>query len=105
MPIEHVAWNVSSITGARVVASLFAYRVPDYPVRVRDVRRFFSRDAASTERAAILRRYGVTKVLLTASVSDRENDLVPLLGSAIVRAPNLVLFGTSRVVPAANPPR
>lgn len=97
MPIEHAAWDVSSITGAHVVASLFAYRVPDFPVRVLAIHRFFAAGTDRGLREATLRRYGVTKVLLTASVVEREKELAPILGDAIARAPNFVLFGTVRV--------
>jgi hypothetical protein len=105
MPVEHVAWTVSSITGARVVASLFAYRVPDFPARVRDINRFFTAGTDRALREEILRRYGVTKVLLTASVVEREKELARTLGDAIARTPNLVLFGTTRVAPGEDPAR
>lgn len=95
LPVEHTAWNVSSITGARVVASLFAYRVPDYPARVRDVGRFFAGNAESMERAAILRRYAVTKVLLTPRVLDQEAAMTEFLGAPIARTESLVLYGAT----------
>ncbi len=92
MPVEHAAWDVSSITGARVVASLFAYRVPDYNARVRDVARFFAPEADRSERRVILRRWGVTKVLLTPRVSDRERGMASELGPPIARTETLILF-------------
>jgi hypothetical protein len=95
MPVEHAAWNVSAITGARVVASLFAYRVPDHSTRVRDVARFFSPGADDRERAATLRRYSVTKILLTPQVLDREPAMTAFLGSSIARTQSLVLFGAT----------
>lgn len=96
MPVEHEAWNIASITGARVVASLFAYRVPDFPARVRDVTRFFAPGRSPAERVEILRRYGVTKVLLTQSVRGREAKLTLELGPPIARFRSLVLFDAKR---------
>jgi len=92
MPVEHAAWDVSAITGARVVASLFAYRVPDYGTRFRDVARFFSAGLSGDERAAILRRYRATKVLLTPKVLDRAGEFGAELGPPVARTETLILF-------------
>jgi hypothetical protein len=92
MPVEHAAWDVASITGARVVASLFAYRVPDFPARALAVHRFFAPEADRRWRGEILRRYGVTKVLLTPTVRGREAELIPFLGPAVARTASLALF-------------
>jgi hypothetical protein len=92
MPVEHAAWDVASITGARVVASLFAYRVPDFPARALAVHRFFAPEADRRWREEILRRYGVTKVLLTPTVADRARDLRGFLGPAVARTASFALF-------------
>jgi hypothetical protein len=92
MPVEHAAWDVASITGARVVASLFAYRVPDFPARALAVHRFFAPEADRRWRGEILRRYGVTKVLLTPTVADRDEDLRRFLGPAVARTASFALF-------------
>ena len=92
MPVEHAAWDVPSITGARVVASLSAYRVPDYGRRCLDVHRFFSAGTDPHQREAILRSYRVTKILLTPTVRDREAELAPVLGPAVARNASLALF-------------
>ena len=92
MPVEHAAWDVASITGARVVASPFAYRVPDFGARALDVHRFFSVGTDRDRREAILRSYRVTKILLTPTVRDREAGLSALLGPAVARTASLALF-------------
>jgi hypothetical protein len=96
MPVEHQAWNVAAISGARVVASLFAYRVPDYSVRTRDVARFFSPGTTAAARRDIVARYGVTKILLTPKILDREHELASELGPPIARSHSLVLFEAGR---------
>lgn len=92
MPVEHAAWDVAAITGARVVASLFSYRVPDYPERLRNVTRYFTGGTPAEERARIARAYGVTKVLVTDRYSDLVGEISRALGAPIARAGTLVLF-------------
>jgi hypothetical protein len=92
MPVEHATWNVAAITGAHVVVSPFAYRVPDYADRVRDVARYFSPGCPASERHRIARRYGVTKVLVTLRYLDRAVELAGALGQPIAQTPTLTLF-------------
>lgn len=91
MPVDTLAWDVASITGARVVVSLFAYRVTDYARRIEDVERFLSPGADLAIRRQILKRYNVSKILLTASYRSLTNELSSF-GTPVVLGPDLVLI-------------
>jgi len=94
MPVEHAAWDLSSLTGARVIAAPFSFRVPDFEQRVRDVNRFFAPTATPEERNAIVARYGVTAVLLVPSMQGLHPLLEESLGRAISFPEGYVLFYT-----------
>jgi hypothetical protein len=73
MHAEREAWDIASITGARVVASPFAYRAADFEERLADVDRFFATDVSTEQAEAIIRRYHITKIVLT----EKHIDLAP----------------------------
>jgi hypothetical protein len=78
------AFDVASITGARVVVSPFAYRVPDYAQRAQDVERFLAPGTSPFERAEILARRHVSKVLITPphlAIATELSSLGPVVHS------------------------
>lgn len=68
MPVDHLAFDLAALTGARVVLSPFASRVPDAAEREAAVRAFFDQGTSVTARQEILQRYEVSVVLAPRSV-------------------------------------
>ncbi len=96
MPVERLAFDVASITGARVVVSPFAYRVPDYVQRVEDVKRFLSPGVPSVARRTMIEQYSVSKILLTAPYVGLAEELAPH-GTLILSSGALALIDVARV--------
>ena len=72
MPVDHLAFDLAALSGARVVLSPFASRVPDAAAREAAVKAFFDEGTSVTARQEILRRYEVSVVLAPRSVSVGE---------------------------------
>jgi hypothetical protein len=64
LPSTLLAFDIASITGARVVSSPHAGRVPDHAARREDVRAFFQPGQRKKTLLRIAVRYGATKVLV-----------------------------------------
>jgi hypothetical protein len=92
---DSLAFDIASITGARVVVSPFAYRVTDYPRRVDDVEKFLTPGTDRTIRAAILKRYHVSKVLLTQSSLSLVDEL-QTTGPVVASTPAFALLDVHR---------
>jgi hypothetical protein len=95
MPQKPVAWDVASITGARVVISPYAYRVPDYAQRVADNERFLAAGTEPGVRRTILQRYGVSKIVLTEPYLGIAPELHGL-GMEVFRSPAFVVIEVAR---------
>lgn len=67
MPVTHDTFKLASIVGTRVVLSPFAFLVPDQVQRARDIDEFFDVKTTSMQRVKIMRRYGVTVIILPAN--------------------------------------
>jgi hypothetical protein len=74
-PFVRAAFDLSSITGAKVVSSPNAIKVPDRVARELGVKRFFDARASKEQRARLLSCYRPTKLVLP---SDRFNLLAVL---------------------------
>ena len=95
MPQKPVAWDVASITGARVVISPYAYRVPDYAQRVADDERFLAAGTDAAVRRMILQRYGVSKIVLTQPYQGIADELHEI-GTEVFRSPAFVMIEVAR---------
>ncbi len=69
MPLDHLAFDLAALSGARVVLSPFASRVPDAAAREAAVQAFFDEATSVTTRQEILKRYGVSVVLVPRSAA------------------------------------
>ncbi|MFO0726533.1 MAG: hypothetical protein U1E65_22295 [Myxococcota bacterium] len=67
MPVDHLSFDLASLSGARVVLSPFADRVEDAVERRADVDRFFDEATPSDERRRILERWRVSVIVAPKS--------------------------------------
>jgi hypothetical protein len=92
MPVSRAVLDFASITGASVVGTPLAMRVPDANARFRAVARFFHPKTQPEARRDIARQYGATKILALR----REQGLIPALtqtfGEPVYRDETQALF-------------
>lgn len=96
MPVSRTAFDLASITGAQIVSSPNAHRVPDARIRERDMGRFFSDRATAQTRLEFARRYGATKVLLLRKQFRVLRTMEQLFGPPLYRDGNHALFDSSK---------
>lgn len=88
-------WYVPSFSGKVVAYPMQLPFVPDHARRLRDVARFFERGVPREERLGIIRRYGVTHLLLAkfrfADWEARLQELRPL-GEVVYSSPDYELL-------------
>jgi hypothetical protein len=98
MPLSRAAFDVASLTGARVVSAPNAHRVPDARARERDVNLYFSDRATPAQRLEIAVRYCATRVLLVRPKPPLLRALQQQLGAPMYRDRAHVLFDVSASV-------
>jgi len=94
-PDDNINYHVAALTGARAVAVRFALRVPDFARRKRDANRFFAGSTPPDQTKAILHKYRVDYIVLTADLLEHRRRFdadygLPLLVSdsfIVYRAP------------------
>jgi len=67
IPVSRDVFDLASITGAQVISSPNALRVPDRGARQRDVSQFFDQTASDEEREEVVLRHQPTKVVVPRS--------------------------------------
>ncbi len=92
MPVARAVLDFASITGASVVATPLAAKVPDGGQRFRDVNRFFDPKASPRERVGIAEKYGATKVLVPSWLFILLPELVESFGEPIHHGEAYALF-------------
>lgn len=86
LPESRAAFDLAAITGASVVISPNAHRVPDRVARSRNVRSFFNPKTRPEVRIEIARRYGVSKIVLPRRDFGMLGTLTKNFGGAIHRS-------------------
>jgi hypothetical protein len=94
MSDSHDALDVASVTGAKVVAVMFSFTVPDLADRRSAVRQFFSKGTSMQERTTILRRWNANKVLLSGKNLRLEKVMGEAWGAPIFKNTSWILYDT-----------
>lgn len=73
----YTSWSVPVYTGAKIVALFHtAPHIRDNPTRIRDVETFYSASATNAARKEIIKKYGVTHILLHFRINGKQLELV-----------------------------
>jgi hypothetical protein len=88
-------FDVPAMTGARVVAARFAFRVPDAEDRIARVVAFYSKPDGMLL-WDMVQRYRVTKVLVTQDYIGQADEIAKLCGPPLLRTNSLALFYAPR---------
>lgn len=86
LPESRAAFDLAAITGASVVISPNAHRVPDRVARSRSVRSFFNPKTRPEVRIEIARRYGASKIVLPRRDFGMLGTLTKSFGGPIHRS-------------------
>lgn len=95
-PSRHAVFDLGAMTGAHFVTSPYAVRVADAEARAADVRVFFDGTASAGARAEIVRRRGVTKILLSRDDLLLAPEIARTYGPALYQDAQLALFSSTR---------
>lgn len=97
MPVSRAVLDFASVTGASVISTPLAMRVPDGGARFRAVHRFFDPSTSPEARSAIARQYGgASKVLVPRRQFALLNDLTRSFGEPLYRGDAYAVFGVTR---------
>jgi hypothetical protein len=93
-PGDNLSYQLAVLTGARSIVVEFGFLAPDYSKRKQAVNDFLSPATPWSERLAVIRTFGVTKVLLTrgSGTLGIGKELVEHLGPPTLETDNLMLF-------------
>jgi hypothetical protein len=96
MPVTSDVFHVAAVTGAKVVAAPHAFTVSHYERRLEDVGRFLTPDVAPEARDEIIRRYQVSRILLTDEYRQLGPELSRRYGPPLAVTGSFTVFGTPR---------
>jgi hypothetical protein len=84
MPVNRWTFDLAALTGAWVVSSPYAHRVPDYKSRDADILMFLAEGTTPATRLDILNRYCANKVVMAANFPGNA-ELERMFGEPIYR--------------------
>lgn len=100
------SWSIPVYTGAKIIALFHSSpHVDDNRQRIKDIEIFYSRETANEAREEIIRRYGVTHILLNFITAGREiESLMKEMGlPVLVCNDSMCIFSVPRRIIAPNP--
>jgi len=95
IPVSRDVFDLASITGAQVISSPNALRVPDRGARQRDVSQFFDQTASDEEREEVVLRHQPTKVIVPRSHFALLGMLTQQYGQPTYRSADYALWDFS----------
>jgi hypothetical protein len=94
MPVTFDTFDLAAVTGARVVVTPHAFSLPDYKERLHDVGRFLSPSSTPETRDEIIRRYRVSKIVLTGEYRELAPQLSRRYGPPLAVTSSFTVLGT-----------
>jgi hypothetical protein len=96
------SWSVPVYTGAKIVALFHSSpHIGDNAVRIRDVEAFYNPKMTSAERDTLVKKYGVTHILLNFKINEKQFE--PVMKKTgypeIVHTDSFCIFRTSKRLP------
>jgi len=93
------SWSVPVYTGAKIIALFHSSpHIKDNAARIRDVDAFYDPSLSNARRSALVKKYGVTHILLNFKTNDREfEQIIKKMGyPEIVHTDAFSIFRTSQ---------